>query len=558
MIDYSEEWIIFLICRLKGSVAVRASYFAVPAAIFSLFLVYLDDWAPGLREDLGLMDVNKSQLWSASTGVLLVLLSFRTNRAMARFWEGTGLLHQMRGEWFDSVSCCVTFSRGGQSAKPHEVKLFRHTIVRLMSLCHGSALAEIAGDDADTIITIDSFGLDNRTLQHLKVCKERHNFNRVEVLLHLIQSLITKGLDDGILKIPPPILSRVYQTLSRGFVNLLNAKKIADTRFPFPYAQLIAMLLLLHTVMTPMMISCLISGKVWVPLFTFVPIFGMFSLSFIGIELENPFGDDDNDLPLDHFQNEMNMCLLMLLQENADLIASVDEQRCVYDFSALERTIRNAHHLMADAHTVKDKKRLSQFAQYTSDPLEDEDESDDGEQDHDGKMSRFGSLTSSKATFPMTNSVSTANAAMSLVPLAAAPAAIEPYDPAPVAPPAASPVSVPPFVEEMKLQRTKFVANMREFNNTLEAWTMLVKGQITDLSSTFEALRGFSDSLPELLDSMQSACYEDSPQSHQAPQAPVRIGPVTGARAVGPRACAKPARPGEVDVHVEKPPPPGG
>ena len=27
---------------------------------------------------------------------------------MARFWEGTGLLHQMRGEWFDAVSCCVT------------------------------------------------------------------------------------------------------------------------------------------------------------------------------------------------------------------------------------------------------------------------------------------------------------------------------------------------------------------------------------------------------------------------------------------------------------------
>ena len=31
---------------------------------------------------------------------------------MERFWEGTGLLHQMRGEWFDAVSCCVTFTRG--------------------------------------------------------------------------------------------------------------------------------------------------------------------------------------------------------------------------------------------------------------------------------------------------------------------------------------------------------------------------------------------------------------------------------------------------------------
>ena len=36
----------------------------------------------------------------------------RDLEAMERFWEGTGLLHQMRGEWFDAVSCCVTFTRG--------------------------------------------------------------------------------------------------------------------------------------------------------------------------------------------------------------------------------------------------------------------------------------------------------------------------------------------------------------------------------------------------------------------------------------------------------------
>merc|ERR1719395_261348 len=105
---------------------------------------------------------------------------------------------------------------------------------------------------------IDPLGLDNATLKHLKLCKELHDFNRVEVILHLTQSIITKALDDGILKIPPPILSRVYQTLSRGFVNLLNAKKIADTRFPYPYAQLIAILLWMHILMTPLMISCLV------------------------------------------------------------------------------------------------------------------------------------------------------------------------------------------------------------------------------------------------------------------------------------------------------------
>merc|ERR1719401_2058989 len=110
-------------------------------------------------------------------------------------------------------------------------------------------------------------GLDNTTLNHLKRCKEVYDFNRVEVLLHLTQSIITKSLDDGILMIPPPILSRVYQTLSRGFVNLLNARKIADTRFPFPFAQLIAILLFIHMGLTPFMMSIITESMVWAPLF---------------------------------------------------------------------------------------------------------------------------------------------------------------------------------------------------------------------------------------------------------------------------------------------------
>eukprot|EP00435_Cladocopium_sp_Y103_P026482 s2911_g6.t1 len=224
------------------------------------------------------------------------------NRAMERFWEGTGLLHQMRGEWFDAVSCCVTFTRGSIATRYEDTMKFRHTIVRLMSLCHGSALEEIGGEDSDFCETIDAAGLSDLTQHHLTECAEVLHFNRVEVLLHMIQSLITHNLDNGVLKVQPPILSRVYQTLSRGFVNLLNAKKIADTRFPFPFSQLISGLLLVHVVMLPILLSAVIA-EVWLATtLTFIPIFSMCCLNYIGVELENPFGRDDNDLPLKHFQ----------------------------------------------------------------------------------------------------------------------------------------------------------------------------------------------------------------------------------------------------------------
>lgn len=253
---------------------------------------------------------------------------------------------------------------------------FRHTIVRLMSLCHASALEEIAGNHEGPPVTIDLFGLSDETLNHLKRCKAEakpasnsmcspfllfggnrsaseesssrqsrsendYDFNRVEVILHMTQTLIVRAYDQKVLDIPPPILSRVFQTLSRGFVNLLNAKKITDTRFPFPYAQLLSFLLLVHVVVTPVLVTETIENKWWAMVFSFLPSFGMCALNYVAIELENPFGDDDNDLPLLHFQKEMNNCLMMLLEDHADMQPGTS-RACMKDFRTLVSKMRQA------------------------------------------------------------------------------------------------------------------------------------------------------------------------------------------------------------------------
>merc|ERR1719199_1359659 len=104
-------------------------------------------------------------------------------------------------------------------------------------------------------------------------------------------------------------------------------------------------------IITPVMISQAIRSKVLAALFTFIPIFGMYALNFIASELENPFGIDSNDLPLSHFQDEMNSCLLMLLHPNTDMIASVSPQ-CVMKFEDL---------LEACAIPAEQKNRLSSY-----------------------------------------------------------------------------------------------------------------------------------------------------------------------------------------------------
>lgn len=341
MIIYDENaWLLQLLWRRRGSAAPKALPFALFSAALAIVFGFLDEWAPGFRHNMGMDQITQGHAWSAIVFVTSMLLGFRTNRAYSRFWEGTGLLHQMSGEWFDSVSCLMAFSRPAMRTKPTETRDFRHTLARLVSLMHGSAMEEIAAEDPDAepYPVIDIQGLDHATLNWLKTCKEdKYGFDRVQVLIHLTQNLMTQALEDGVLKIPPPILSRVYQTLSRGLVNLLNAKKIKDTLFPFPYAQLIVFLLFMNTFIMPVMISAIIETKLWGAIITFIPVFGLFSLNFVARELEMPFGNDANDLPLAHFQAEMNRSILMLLHEKADILPRTSSH-CVRNVEELLKT----------------------------------------------------------------------------------------------------------------------------------------------------------------------------------------------------------------------------
>jgi predicted membrane chloride channel (bestrophin family) len=296
-------------------------------------------------------------MWKVISMILLSLLSFRAQQAFSRFWEGTGLLHMMRGEWFDTVSNCIAFSMVAKIKKPKETEIFRACLIRLMSLAHGTALEELAASGVK-VEFIDVLGLDNDTIQHLHTCANL-GFNRVEVMLHLVQSLITSNIEAGVVLIPSPIASRVFQTVSRGFVNFLNAKKICDTKFPFPFVQLITFLLLLNSVLTPVCLAAIISNKILCAFWTILPIFCMYCINFCAIELENPFGTDVNDLPLNHFQVEMNSCLLMLAHDNTDIVPTTCKARCIDDFRRLWRACCHPEGAILDRATTHS--RLNAF-----------------------------------------------------------------------------------------------------------------------------------------------------------------------------------------------------
>ena len=116
-----------------------------------------------------------------------------------------------------------------------EVKAFQHQLVRLYSLLYGCALQQVATMDEKTF---DLFGLDGFEEHSLAFLQSSHD--RCEITLQWIQRLIVESDSKQLLKIAPPILSRVFNELGNGIVNLNNARKITDFPIPFHLAQLAA------------------------------------------------------------------------------------------------------------------------------------------------------------------------------------------------------------------------------------------------------------------------------------------------------------------------------
>lgn len=309
MIDYrTGSCGLGLIFRVRGSVFPRAVLFAGPSAGLTLLAGYmyrdvyeLEPW------DLS----GFSAVWSGFTFVLGFLVVFRTQQAYARYWEGATLLRQCRGEWFNATSSVVAFCTLDRERQA-EVEEFQHLLIRLMSMLHCVGLQTIADMEDDHFDFIDIQGVDEGSLCFLASLPDKNQ--RCEVIIQWVQQLVVRNMGSGILPIPPPVMTRFFQELSRGAVNVTQARNMTDIPFPFPYAQLLTLMLIIYWLITPF-VNCMILRPPWSCLFTFVSVLAFWGTSLIAAEIESPFGDDPNDLPLSKMQDDMNTSLWLLLEK---------------------------------------------------------------------------------------------------------------------------------------------------------------------------------------------------------------------------------------------------
>lgn len=305
-----------MILDAVGSVYPKVWPFGLIAAFCALgseALVYYANWT-WLKTPC--TDKYMYEIFTVLLGIFLV---FRTQMSYARFWEGREQLQILGSKWGDAALQAVVFdlaSRKEYGGKKHEneIRACRTRIVSMFSTLHGVALAELSDGDALNMPIIEGIS----TPEVTAITEHRNKYTRdrtYTIFLWIVQDLTNQVQSNG-LNVPPPICSRLYQELSNGMLAFNNAMKIHDTPFPFPYSQIMAtLLMLMATTVGPIFNMYLRDEghfRPWLAMiFGFMCTCGYYALNEVAIQLEDPFGDDATDLPMQHYQYQFN-CRLML------------------------------------------------------------------------------------------------------------------------------------------------------------------------------------------------------------------------------------------------------
>ena len=110
----------------------------------------------------------------------------------------------------------------------------------------------------------------------------------------------------------PPIISRISQFLGDGMIYYNHARKITFIPFPFPHAQLSAIYVL---VMIPAVAFLMdqYTDQLWVGcVLTFLTVTALSGIHEVARELENPFRNVPNELPLVTLQAQFNEALITM------------------------------------------------------------------------------------------------------------------------------------------------------------------------------------------------------------------------------------------------------
>ena len=271
---YEQEWF-RLLFRVRGSVipAVMPRVLLCAGFAWGILLLYARGW-PLASPILG------SLVPSLVLGLLLV---FRTNTSYERFWEGRKL-------WGSVVNHTRNLARQMWVAiatpQPGDIEA-KMAVVRLLPAFAIAVKLHLRGEAPDQELA--------RLLNADQFAKLRQMNNPpLEIAFWVADYLQTQQVK-GTLNTYQ--LTYCLETLDDLVDALGGCERILKTPMPVAYSIHLKQLLMLYCLALPFQ---MVDSVGWgtPPLVALIS-FAVFGIEEIGIEIENPFGHDPNDLPLD-------------------------------------------------------------------------------------------------------------------------------------------------------------------------------------------------------------------------------------------------------------------
>ena len=273
MINYNpKEWFTFIFRVHKSDTVRQLMPMIVSLSIYVALVAFLEIEVFNLGDNSHLKNI--TILHGMLGFVISLLLVFRTNTAYERWWEGRKL-------WGSLTNTSRNLAMKINAVLPKDDELNR-TFFREHIVEYAFALKRhLRGHQRDSEVFQSNVIIDH----------ELHKPNHIAALMYTrLNDLYNQKIISGTQLL---FLNEEF----RAFTDICGAcERIKNTPIPFSYSVFIKKFIFFYVMSLPFGYVFSL-GYIAVPIVVFV-FYVLASLEIIAEEIENPFGVDDNDLPL--------------------------------------------------------------------------------------------------------------------------------------------------------------------------------------------------------------------------------------------------------------------
>ena len=262
-----------LLYILRGSIVPAVAPRVLAIGVLSVLVcAFAGLWHPLGTQMLAVMPFTLMGL------VLSIFLSFRNNACHDRWWEGRRLWGQLL---FETRS----LARLGQALLPADRPLRRRQAALLVAFAH-ALRAGLRGEDRWAAVQPWLDPADHDLADHP---------NLPDGLLTRLSCVLAAPLRDG--RLDPMLYARCEEHLHALATVQAGCERIAGTPLPYAYILLLHRCAWLFCVLLPFGLTAALGW--FTPLLSMLLAYAFFGLDQLGEEMEDPFGLQPNDLPLD-------------------------------------------------------------------------------------------------------------------------------------------------------------------------------------------------------------------------------------------------------------------